>query len=222
MLVRDCMTRHPVMVSPDTLITEARRVFVENEIGHLPVVSDGKKLLGLITHTHFSMNMDTLDSLDFWEISRKMSDVKVKNVMIKAKKIITVDPNTTVEFAANLLSEHNIGCLPVVDEENQVVGMITTIDLLRSYQEMLGLPTPGVRVTVRMPAKKRGYSEFAKLISSIADQDWGVMGIGTFPTPNHPENYDAVLKIPGVSMESVRQVIESIPDQHIVDIREVG
>ncbi|MAT41756.1 MAG: hypothetical protein CL609_05400 [Anaerolineaceae bacterium] len=222
MLVRDCMTRHPVMVSPDTLITEARRVFVENEIGHLPVVSDGKKLLGLITHTHFSMNMDTLDSLDFWEISRKMSDVKVKNVMIKAKKIITVDPNTTVEFAANLLSEHNIGCLPVVDEENQVVGMITTIDLLRSYQEMLGLPTPGIRVTVRMPAKKRGYSEFAKLISSIADQDWGVMGIGTFPTPNHPENYDAVLKIPGVSMESVRQVIESIPDQHIVDIREVG
>lgn len=222
MLVRDCMTRHPVMVSPDTLITEARRVFVENEIGHLPVVSDGKKLLGLITHTHFSMNMDTLDSLDFWEISRKMSDVKVKNVMIKAKKIITVDPNTTVEFAANLLSEHNIGCLPVVDEENQVVGMITTIDLLRSYQEMLGLPTPGVRVTVRMPAKKRGYSEFAKLISSIADQDWGVMGIGTFPTPNHPENYDAVLKIPGVTMESVRQVIESIPDQHIVDIREVG
>ncbi len=222
MLVRDCMTHHPVMVSPDTLITEARRVFVENEIGHLPVVSDGKKLLGLITHTHFSMNMDTLDSLDFWEISRKMSDVKVKTVMIKAKKIITVDPNTTVEFAANLLSEHNIGCLPVVDEKEQVVGIITTIDLLRSYQKMLGLPTPGVRVTVRMPAEKRGYSEFAKLISSIAEQDWGVMGIGTFPTPNHPESYDAVLKIPAVSVESVRQVIEGIPDQHIVDIREVG
>ena len=92
MLVRDCMTHHPVMVSPDTSSTEARRVFVENEIGHLPVVSDGKKLLGLITHTHFSMNMDTLDSLDFWEISRKMSDVKVKQVMIKAKKIITVIP----------------------------------------------------------------------------------------------------------------------------------
>jgi acetoin utilization protein AcuB len=216
------MTRHPVMVSPETLITEARRVFVENGIGHLPVVSDGKKLLGLITHTHFSMNMDTLDSLDFWEISRKMSDVKVKNVMIKAKKIITVDPNTTVEFAANLLSENNIGCLPVVDEENQVVGMITTIDLLRSYQEMLGLPTPGVRVTVRMPAKKHGYSEFAKLISSIADQDWGVMGIGTFPTPNHPESYDAVVKIPGVNIDAVRQVIEAIPEHHIVDIREVG
>jgi hypothetical protein len=73
-----------------------------------------------------------------------------------------------------------------------------------------------------MPAKKHGYSEFAKLISSIADQDWGVMGIGTFPTPNHPESYDAVVKIPGVNIDAVRQVIEAIPEHHIVDIREVG
>ncbi len=222
MLVKDCMTRHPVMVMPEMPITEARRIFVENEIGHMPVVGDGKKLVGLLTHTHFSMNVDQLDSLDFWEISKKMSDIKVKQVMIKAKKVITVTPETTVEFAANLLSEHNIGCLPVVEEDLRVVGIITTIDLLRSYQEMLGLPIPGVRVTVRMPAKKQGYSEFAKLISAIADKDWGVMGIGTFPTLNNPQFYDAVIKIPGVSIEEIKETIAAIPDQEIVDIRKVN
>lgn len=221
MLVKDCMTRHPVMVSPEIPITEARRIFVDNEIGHMPVVGDGKKLVGLLTHTHFSMNVDQLDSLDFWEISRKMSDIKVKQVMIKAKKVITISPETTVEFAAKLLSEHNIGCLPVVEDDMQVVGIITTIDLLRSYQEMLGLPIPGVRVTVRMPAKKHGYSEFAKLISAIADKDWGVMGIGTFPTPNDPNCYDAVLKIPGVTIPDIQETIEAIPEQKIVDIRKV-
>ena len=142
--------------------------------------------------------------------------------MIKAKNVITVSPETTVESAANLLSEHNIGCLPVLDKDSMVVGIITTIDLLQSYQEMLGLPNPGVRVTVRMPYRKKGYSEFAKLISAIGEQEWGVMGIGTFPTPNHPETYDAVLKIPAVKMEDVKRVIEAIPDQKIVDIREVG
>ena len=70
-----------------------------------------------------------------------------------------------------------------------------------------------------VPAKKQGYSEFAKLISAIADKDWGVMGIGTFPTPNNPQFYDAVIKIPGVSIEEIKETIAAIPDQEIVDIR---
>ena len=87
---------------------------------------------------------------------------------------------------------------------------------------MLGLPTPGIRVTVRMPAQKKHYSELAKLVSAIGEKDWGVMGIGTFPTPNQPDFYDAVVKIPGVTIEAVKELIATIPDQDIVDIREVG
>jgi hypothetical protein len=52
--------------------------------------------------------------------------------------------------------------------------------------------------------------------------NWGVIGIGTFPTPNQPEFYDAVVKIPGVTIEEVRNVIEKIPNQVVIDIREAG
>ena len=69
--------------------------------------------------------------------------MKVKNVMIKKRQVITISPDTTVEFAAGMLTENDIGCLPVL-EGDKVVGMITTIDLLRPYQLMLGLPTPGI------------------------------------------------------------------------------
>ena len=48
------------------------------------------------------------------------------------------------------------------------------------------------------------------------------MGIGTFPAPQKPEYYDAVVKIPGVSIEEVRELIDTIPNQEIIDIREVG
>lgn len=221
MLVRDCMTHHPVMIEPNMLLRDARQVMVENEIGHLPVVDTGKKLEGLVTRSHFSMSLDQLDSLDMWEISSKIIDLKVKNVMIKKRQVITITPDNTVEQAARLLVQHDISCLPVIDNE-MVVGMITTIDLLRSYQEMLGMPSRGIRVTVRMPAQKKSYSELAKLISAIGEQEWGVIGIGTFPAPQKPEYYDAVVKIPGVSIEEVRELIEKIPNQQIIDIREVG
>ena len=141
--------------------------------------------------------------------------------MIKKRQVITITPDNTVEQAARLLVQHDISCLPVIENE-MVVGMITTIDLLRSYQEMLGMPSRGIRVTVRMPAQKKSYSELAKLISAIGEQEWGVIGIGTFPAPQKPEYYDAVVKIPGVSIEEVRELIEKIPNQQIIDIREVG
>jgi acetoin utilization protein AcuB len=221
MLVRDCMTSHPVLVGPNCSLPEARQLMVENEIGHLPVVDDDKRLLGLITRSHFAMSLDNIDSLDVWEISSKLTDLKVKNVMIKKRQVITVTTDTTVEFAAGILTKNSISSLPVV-KDDKVVGMITTIDLLGSYQVMLGLPTPGIRVTVRMPAQKKHYSELAKLVSAIGEKDWGVMGIGTFPTPNQPDFYDAVVKIPGVTIEAVKELIATIPDQDIVDIREVG
>ena len=221
MLVKDCMTHHPVMIEPDLLLTEARSIMVENEIGHLPVVDDAKRLLGLITRSHFSMSLDQVDSLDVWEITSKLIDLKVKNLMIKKRQIITIPPEATVEQAARLLTQHEISCLPVIENE-KVVGMITTIDLLRSYQLMLGMPSPGIRVTVRMPAKKKSYSELAKLISAIGEKEWGVIGIGTFPTPNQADWYDAVVKIPGVTKEEVQDLVATIPNQRIVDIREAG
>ena len=100
MLVRDCMTSHPVMVGPNCSLPEARQLMVENEIGHLPVVDDEKRLLGLITRSHFALSLDNIDSLDVWEISSKLTDMKVKNVMIKKRQVISVTPDTTVEFAA--------------------------------------------------------------------------------------------------------------------------
>ncbi|OJX38040.1 MAG: hypothetical protein BGO78_08360 [Chloroflexi bacterium 44-23] len=221
MLVRDCMTRHPVMIDPRLSLPEARKVMVENEIGHLPVVDEGNRLLGLITRSHFALSLDNIDSLDVWEISSKLTDLRVKSVMIKKRQVIIATPQTTVEEAAKMLSSHKISCLPVVDSE-KVTGIITTIDLLRSYQEMLGLPTPGIRVTVRMPAHEKNFSELAELVSAIGEKDWGVMGIGTYAVPHQPQYYEAVVKIPGVSITEVEQLVATISDLTITDIRSIS
>jgi len=218
MLVRDCMTRHPILISPNWSASEAERLMSENRLRHLPVVEDGKRLAGLITRQRLSMKPEMLGSLNVWEISRYLADLKVKQIMIKRKSVVTVEEDRSVERAASLMSENRIGCLPVVDDDDAVVGVVTEVDISRAFQEMLGLPVDGLRITVRMPNRP---GEFAKLTRVIADRGWGVMGIGTFPSRRNPGFFDAVLKIPNVTEEEVRAELSKIEDQNVIDIRSI-
>jgi acetoin utilization protein AcuB len=223
MLVKDCMTRHPIMIAPEIPATEAQHIMAENKVRHVPVVGDGKRLLGLITRQRLALKPDTLASLDVWEISRYLTNLNVQQLMVKAENVHTIGPDRTVERAARMLADHKIGALPVLEDDDVVIGMLSEVDLLRSFQEMLGLPTDGVRVTIRMPDVRdpNQPSEFAKLMAVVAEKGWGVMGVGTFPSPRKPGHYDAVLKIPNASIAEVRDALSKIPGQEIIDAREV-
>ncbi len=216
MLVKDCMTRHPAMVSPTTSAAEAEKIMVENKIRHLPVVGDGKRLLGLVTRQRLTLKPDTLASLNVWEITRYLSELTVEDVMLKGKNVQTIEPDRTIERAAGYLSDYKIGCLPVI-EDGVVVGILSEVDVLRAFQVMLGLPSEGVRVTIRVPNRE---GEFAKLLSIISKQGLGILGIGSFPAPRRPEFYDMVLKLPKVTIDDVKEVLGQAPDQEIIDIRE--
>lgn len=217
MLVKDCMTRHPIMIPPTMPAAEAQKILQESKIRHLPVVGSGKKLLGLVTRARLAIKPDIMGSLNVWEITRYLSNLTVKDIMLDVKEVHTIEPDRTIERAAQYVAEHKIGCLPVV-EDGMVVGMLSEVDLLHAFQEMLGLPSQGVRVTMRMPNKQ---GEFAKLMKVLSEQGWGVMGIGTFPSRRAEGMYDAVLKIPNVTKEQVREALSKVPEQEVVDVRDV-
>jgi acetoin utilization protein AcuB len=193
------------MIPPSTLAVEAQKLMSENKVRHLPVVGDGKKLEGLVTRERLALKPDILGSLNVWEITRWLANLKVKDLMLKAKEIY------------NTMAKHKIGCLPVIEEDSIVAGIITETDLLFAFQEMLGLPVPGVRVTIRMPDKS---GEFQKLATVLGENKLGVFGIGTFPSPGKDGYYDSVLKIATDDMEGVKQILSHIPEQELVDIRE--
>ena len=115
MLIRDCMTRHPILAPLTMRASEAQALMVENNIRHLPVVGDGKRLAGLITRERLSVKADMLGSLNVWEISRFLSDQRVSDLMVKVADLMTITPDRTVERAAAMMTEHKIGCLPVVE-----------------------------------------------------------------------------------------------------------
>jgi acetoin utilization protein AcuB len=203
------------MISPTTKAAEAENIMTENKVRHLPVVGSGKRLEGLVTRQSLAIKPDLLGSLNVWEITRYLANLTVKQVMVRAGEVVTIGPDKTIERAARTMSENKIGCLPVIDD-GVVVGIITEIDLMNAFQIMLGLPASGVRVTVRMPNKS---GEFAKLTAALSSNHWGVMGIGSFPSPRMDGFYDVVLKIPEADAEAVKSALSQIQGQEVVDIR---
>jgi acetoin utilization protein AcuB len=217
MLVKDCMTRHPIMISPETPAVKAQTLMIENKVRHLPVVGDGKRIIGLITRETLMVPPSDLGSLNVWEISRLLSDIKAEDVMVKENALITIDPEATLESAAELMIKEKVSCLPVI-EEDVVVGIITEVDMLAKLSELLGGGVEGVRATIRVPNK---VGEFAKIFSVVSDKGWGIYACGGAAAPKLPDNWDIVIKVRGTSKDELLKALQGIEGQEVLDIRAI-
>ncbi|MCS7259494.1 MAG: CBS domain-containing protein [Anaerolineae bacterium] len=218
MFVGDYMTRHPLTVTPDTSIVEVQGMMAENNIRHVPVVEKGKRLVGLVTRQNLRLSPIELSSLNVWEITRLLSGLKVKDVMVRGKDVITARPDTPIEEAARILVTHRIGCLPVL-EEGILVGIITESDLLTQLTNLLGLQVPGWRATIRVPDRA---GEFAKITAAVASKGWGIDAAGSLPTPRKPGYWDVVIKISAATRDELVAVLQQIEGQELIDIRATG
>jgi acetoin utilization protein AcuB len=220
MLVKDYMTRHPIMIEANLRVTEAQRLMAANNIRHLPVVGDGKRLLGLVTRQRLAIPPDRLASLDVWEITRILADMTVSKVMVSGPDLTTVGPDATLEDAADLMIRHKVSGLPVI-EAGVVVGIITETDLLVELQNLLGAIDRGWRVTMRVPNVP---GEFLKLTRVISDHGWGIMAMGAVRSPRRAgsDTWDIVVKVRRCSQEDLAAVLEGIEGQRLVDLRETG
>ena len=124
-LVRERMSAPPLTVQVDTSYQQALRLMDKQRLHHLPVVNGAGQLLGIVTER------DLLLAASHYG----MADIEVAEIMHKGA--VTATPAMTIAQAAGLLLQNHIGGLPVVDEQQQVVGVITETDLLRAFVEML-------------------------------------------------------------------------------------
>lgn len=217
MFVKDYMTRHPVMVHPEMSIVEAQGIMAETQVRHLPVVEEGKRLVGLLTRERMRIPPTELASLNVWEITRFLTDMTVGDVMVKGKHVITTAPDVTLEEAAQVMVQNKIGCLPVL-QEGVVIGIITEVDMLVQLADLLGANVRGIRVTVRVPNE---VGEFAKITAAIASQGWGIYASGGVPTPKQPDLWDVVVKVRDVPRDQLVAVLEGIEGQELIDVREI-
>ena len=216
MLVQDYMTRHPLLVGPERRAVEAQQLLVANKVSQLPVVGDGKRLLGLVTAAGLAVRPEQLASMNVWELSAYLGQVTVGQVMTPAAQLPVVTPQDTLEDTAAALIGAGLRGLPVV-EDGVVVGVITETDLLVELRNLLGAIDAGWRVVVRVPDR---MGEFRKLVQLIAGHEWGIMAMGCVRSPKHPGHWDIVAKVRHCTREALLAALAELPDQVVVDIRE--
>ncbi len=218
MIVRDYMTPHPILVEPAMRVVDAQKLMTENNIRHLPVVGNGKCLLGLVTHARLAVPVERLASLNVWEITRFLSDLTVRQMMLTGADLHTTQPDATLEEAAQLLIQNKLTGLVVVEPGGDaVIGIITDTDLLVELQNLLGAIDAGWRAVMRVPDR---LGEFRKVARVIGDRNWGIMAMGSVRSPRQSGSWDIILKVRHCSREELTAALTSIPGQELVDLRE--
>jgi acetoin utilization protein AcuB len=125
MRVRELMTGALVSVPPDTPVLSARHLMLEKRIRHLLVTGPGGDLAGIVTDRDIRLNLPSqATSLSVWELNHLLTKL--------TKNVITVGPDEDAREAAQLMLDHTIGALPVI-EGGRLVGIITETDLLRAF-----------------------------------------------------------------------------------------
>jgi len=127
--VREWMTQNVITTRPNTPISNAHQVMRENKIRRLPVV-DNKKLVGLVTIGDVrEASPSDATTLSIWELNYLWAQLVVEKVM--TRNVFTVTPETPILDAAELMLEHKISGLPVVNENKELIGVITESDIFR-------------------------------------------------------------------------------------------
>ena len=136
MVVRDYMSSPVVTVTPETSFQDALALLRQRKIRRVPVVDQAGSLVGIITERdllHAAPSPAT--SLSVWELNYLLWRLQVEGLM--TRKVLTVQPDTPLQDAAQLMLEHKFGGLPVVDDHHQVVGVITETDIFRVFVKLL-------------------------------------------------------------------------------------
>ena len=133
MKIMDVMTKNPLVMTPAETIGQASELMGENSIRQLPVVDDGA-LLGIITDRDIRSFLAQSSLFDPDKRARALT-TKVTDLMTTAP--MTLSPADDLVDAVELLIEEKIGGIPVVDEAEGLVGIVTYIDVLRCFLNRL-------------------------------------------------------------------------------------
>ena len=151
MRVQSLMIKNPITISDRSSVQEAIHLMHAHAIRHLPVVNRLKKLKGFVTLTDMKQGL----------LPAMVTGVSLADLMIKDP---IIHPDADIEEAAQIIYQRKIGGMPVVDDNNKVVGIITVTDLLGAFIKIMGLLTNGTRLDVNVGDDPRGFEKVSRVI----------------------------------------------------------
>lgn len=122
--VRDVMADRPRCVSPETPVSEAARLMRSEDVGSLPVL-EGERLTGVVTDRDI--------------VVRAVAEEKDPRGMpvreVASGELVTIGPDEDLSEALRLMATHQVRRLPVVDEDDRLVGVVAQADVAMEAKE---------------------------------------------------------------------------------------
>ncbi|KKQ51172.1 MAG: hypothetical protein US70_C0022G0048 [Parcubacteria group bacterium GW2011_GWD2_38_11] len=147
MKIKEAMTSNVISVTVDTKITDVAKILHTNRIHGVPVVSDSK-LVGIITETDFFTknevylpffidflkNTVSENSMDEKKQQQFKQLLEARAVDIMSENCTTLCPDDDISAMFKLIKESKLHTVPVISENNELVGVITIADIVKLIQ----------------------------------------------------------------------------------------
>jgi acetoin utilization protein AcuB len=184
------MSRDPIAIAPEASIQEAIELMKEHSIRHLPVVDGEERLVGWVSDT----------DLRGVFMASMIEELTVGDVMIADP--ITISSTDVLEQAALLITKHKIGGMPVL-EDGKLVGIITVVDILEAFVDIMGVLASSSRLDVRLGDSRDAFQEVSRI---IREHDGEVISVGIL-SQEPPERIYS-FRIEKCDTEPLRQALE--------------
>ena len=147
--VSKIMTTRVFSVRGDANLSQAVRLFTDQALTHLPVVDENNKVVGLLSHMYIyktqaprkfvegemTAAVDMVMDGDGFYLKETLDRFTLRNIM--KKDPLTVNLNESLAVAVHAMANRRIGCIPVVDDLKNLVGIITNQDVINFLAMML-------------------------------------------------------------------------------------
>ncbi len=191
MYVGTVMQTEFTTVAPNTTLVAAQEILEQKKINHLLIVDDRNELLGIISDRDLKKSWaSSATTLSKNELIYLLDQVTVADIM--TKKTLTITAATTIERAALLMNQHRINALPVLEDED-LVGIITSRDVMRVLLEAVGIEKDSSRLTILVKDRIGVISDISQ---NLRAEGINIRSLFTWPEKTHPGVYYLVVRVP--------------------------
>lgn len=123
--VRDIMTKDCIYIDNHSTIIDAYNILKKYKVSQIPVVSFGKKIIGLINKKIIlNLIIDDIENTNF-TLNKKLDDIYLPEV-------ITVDPISDIRRVAKVMLDFKLDAIPVVDDNDTLIGIVSKTDIIKA------------------------------------------------------------------------------------------
>lgn len=143
--VKDLMTKTVITVSNNALMTEVKEIFEKYDFHHIPVIDDDNKITGIISKLDYHKMLTTMSIFNTEQSKRENEEwaEKVLTEDVMTEDVLTLRPDDDIIKALVLLKRNLYHAFPVINEKRNVIGIITTYDLIDFAFKDYNIPKVG-------------------------------------------------------------------------------